>query len=100
MIAIIDYGMGNLFSIYNALVHINASAEIISEPPMLSDSDGIVIPGVGAFGKCMERLLPFKVALLDEFRNGTPILGICIGQQVLFQRSKESPGVEGLGWMK
>jgi len=100
MIVVIDYGMGNLFSIYNAFVHINASPKIISEPLMLSGSDGIVIPGVGAFGKCMERLSPFEVALLDEFRNGTPILGICIGQQVLFQRSQESPGVKGLGWIK
>ncbi|MCJ7443986.1 MAG: imidazole glycerol phosphate synthase subunit HisH [Methanotrichaceae archaeon] len=99
MIAVIDYGMGNLFSIYNALVRVNASPEIVHEPDRIIGASGIVIPGVGAFGKCMEKLSRFEVALFDEFRNGTPILGICIGQQVLFQRSQESPGAKGLGWI-
>jgi glutamine amidotransferase len=100
MIAIVDYGMGNLFSIYNALTRVNASSEIVQTPEGIVGADGIVVPGVGAFGKSMERLSHFELALSEELKNGTPILGICIGLQVLFQRSEESPGAKGLGWIK
>jgi glutamine amidotransferase len=100
MIAIVDYGMGNLFSIYNALAHVNASPEIVRKPEEIKEADGIVVPGVGAFGKCMERLSRFEFALSEELEKGTPILGICIGQQVLFQRSQESPCARGFGWIK
>ena len=99
MIAIVDYGMGNLFSIYNALVEVNAAPEIISEPQGLARADGVVVPGVGAFGKCMEQLSKFGGALFDVRKAGTPILGICIGLQVLFEKSQESPGAKGLGWI-
>jgi glutamine amidotransferase len=100
MIAIVDYGMGNLFSIYNALTRMNASAEIVQKPEGILGADGIVVPGVGAFGKCMERLSRFELALSEELKKGTPILGICIGLQVLFQKSEESPGAKGLGWIE
>ena len=100
MIAIVDYGMGNLFSIHNALARVNASSEIVQKPEGIVGADGIVVPGVGAFGKCMERLSRFELVLAEEFDNGTPILGICIGLQVLFQRSEESPGAKGLGWIR
>ncbi|MDD1757634.1 MAG: imidazole glycerol phosphate synthase subunit HisH [Methanotrichaceae archaeon] len=100
MIAIVDYGMGNLFSIYNALTRVNASSEIVQKPEGIVEADGIVVPGVGAFGKSMERLSHFELALSEELKNGTPILGICIGLQVLFQRSEESPGAKGLGWIE
>jgi len=99
MIAIVDYGMGNLFSIYNALVKVNAAPEIISEPQGLARADGVVVPGVGAFGKCMDQLSKFGGALSDVRKAGTPILGICIGLQVLFEKSQESPGAKGLGWI-
>jgi imidazole glycerol-phosphate synthase subunit HisH len=102
MIAIVDYGMGNLFSIYNALNRVDASLKIVNDPEDLSlaNADGIVIPGVGAFGRCMDRLSRFEGALLQAFLEGTPILGICIGLQVLFEQSEESPGFKGLGWIK
>lgn len=100
MIAIVDYGMGNLFSIYNALKHVNASPQIVNEPQGLSDADGIVVPGVGAFGSCMDRLSRFEGALFQAMEEGTPILGICIGLQVLFEESEESPGAKGLGWIE
>ncbi len=100
MIAIVDYGMGNLFSIYNALNHVEASPRIVREPESLSGAKGIVVPGVGAFGRCMDQLSRFRDALSQALEEGTPILGICIGLQVLFEESEESPGVQGLGWIK
>jgi imidazole glycerol-phosphate synthase subunit HisH len=102
MIAIVDYGMGNLFSIYNALNRVDASLKIVNDPEDLSlaNADGIVIPGVGAFGRCMDRLSRFESVLHQAFLGGTPILGICIGLQVLFEQSEESPGSKGLGWIK
>jgi glutamine amidotransferase len=100
MIAIVDYGMGNLFSIYNALSRVNASPKIVREPEDLGNMDGIVVPGVGSFGRCMERLSRFEEVLSLEMQKGTPILGICVGLQVLFEHSEESPGAKGLGWIK
>lgn len=100
MIAIVDYGMGNLFSIYNAMAKVRADPQIVNEPEGLKGADGIVVPGVGAFGKCMERLSRFEDALSAAFEEGTPILGICIGLQVLFNKSEESPGAKGLGWIE
>ncbi len=99
MIAIVDYGMGNLFSIYNAMNCVNGSPEIVREPKGLNGASGIVVPGVGAFGKCMERLSRFEGALSKALHEGTPILGICIGLQVLFDESEESPGIRGMGWI-
>ncbi len=99
MIAIVDYGMGNLFSIYNALNYVGASPNIIDDPATLTGADGIVVPGVGAFGKCMERLSRFKGALSKALDEGTPILGICIGLQVLFDESEENQGARGMGWI-
>ena len=100
MIAIVDYGMGNLFSIYNALVHVKGDPRIIGEPEGLAGADGIVVPGVGAFGRCMDQLTRFEGALAQALKEGTPMLGICIGLQVLFEESEESPGARGLGWVK
>jgi glutamine amidotransferase len=100
MIAIVDYGMGNLFSIYNALVRVDAAPEIVREPEGLAGADGIVVPGVGAFGRCMDRLSRFEGALLRAREEKTPIFGICVGLQVLFDESEESPGAEGMGWIR
>jgi glutamine amidotransferase len=100
MITIVDYGMGNLFSIYNALVHVKAGPQIISEPEGLKGADGIVVPGVGAFGRCMDRLSRFEGALSRALEDGTPMLGICVGLQVLFDESEENPGVRGFGWIR
>ncbi len=100
MIAIVDYGMGNLFSIYNALDYVKANPQIVRESENLSGAKGIVVPGVGAFGRCMDRLSRFGDALSRALEEGTPILGICIGLQALFEESEESPGAKGLGWIE
>jgi len=99
MIAIVNYGMGNLFSIYNALTRVGADPRVVRDPEELAGADGIVIPGVGAFGCCMDQLSRFDGALLRFYEEGVPILGICIGMQVLFEESEESPGARGLGWI-
>lgn len=98
-IVIVDYGMGNLFSIYNALDYVGGNPKIVRDPNGLDDADGIVVPGVGAFGSCMNQLSRFESSLLKSFREGVPMLGICVGMQVLFEESEESPGAKGLGWI-
>jgi glutamine amidotransferase len=92
--------MGNLFSIYNALNRVDLRASRTIKQETLSGADGIVVPGVGAFGQCMNNLSRFEDALSKALEEGTPILGICIGLQVLFEESEESPGARGLGWIK
>ena len=99
-IVIVDYGMGNLFSIYNALDYVGGSPRIVRDPEDLKGADGIVVPGVGAFGSCMSQLSKFESSLLRSFQEGVPMLGICVGMQVLFDESEESPGAPGLGWIK
>ena len=92
MIAIIDYGMGNLRSIHNALTTVGGNSAIVSDSDALldADADAVVIPGVGSFGDAMRNLAPFSDILFDLVDSGTPLLGICIGMQVLFERSEES----------
>ncbi|MCK4459497.1 MAG: imidazole glycerol phosphate synthase subunit HisH [Methanosarcinales archaeon] len=92
MIAIIDYGMGNLRSIHNALAKVGGNPVIVSDSNALldADADAVVIPGVGSFGDAMRNLTPFSDRLFDLVDSGTPLLGICIGMQVLFERSEES----------
>ncbi len=99
MILLIDYGSGNLRSISNALRRIGARVKVatpnelrVSDPP-----DAIVLPGVGSFGSAMQKIEPFRDALLDILNSGVPFLGLCLGLQVLFEGSEESPGVRGLG---
>lgn len=99
MIAIIDYGMGNLCSVQKALERVGASTKITENPEDLSRAEKIVLPGVGAFGNAMKELEArgFVAAVKEEVGNGKPFLGICLGFQVLFDASEESPGVRGLG---
>ena len=99
MIAIIDYGMGNLRSIHNALTKVGGDPAIVSDSRNLSGADGIVIPGVGSFGDAMHNLTPFADRLFDSVDSGTPLLGICIGMQVLFDGSEESDSA-GFGLIK
>jgi len=81
-----------MFSIYNAMSRVGADPKIVRDPDGLKEADGIVIPGVGAFGSCMDQLSRFEGALLQAFDEGVPMLGICVGMQVLFEESEESPG--------
>ena len=98
-IVIVDYGMGNLFSIYNALDHVGGNPRFARDPEDLKGAKAIVVPGVGAFGSCMSQLSRFSESLWQHLQDGVPILGICVGMQVLFQVSEESPGAPGLGWI-
>ena len=82
--------MGNLRSIYNALMNVNGDPVIVSDSAKLSGADAVVIPGVGSFGDGMNNLRPFKDELFDVIHDGIPMLGICIGMHVLFDWSEES----------
>jgi imidazole glycerol-phosphate synthase subunit HisH len=99
MIAIIDYGMGNLCSVQKALEKLGASVKITSSSKDLAEADKIILPGVGAFGDAMAELEKCGLveSLKKEVRKGKTFLGICLGLQVLFEESEECPGVKGLG---
>jgi len=102
MIAIVNYGMGNLRSVQKAFEHIGVEARITSQPAEVLAADAVVLPGVGAFGAAMARLneLGLTSALRRAIESNKPFLGICLGLQLLFESSSESPGVEGLGMLK
>lgn len=99
MIAVIDYGVGNLFSVSKALSAVGADVKVTNEADDLRSAEKILLPGVGAFGDCMRNLEGTGLipVLKEEIRGGKPLLGICVGLQILFQGSEESPGVKGLG---
>lgn len=102
MIAIVDYGMGNLKSVTNAFMSLKAPIEITRDEQVIRHAAALVVPGVGAFGKCVENLKKFKLfdLLKAQIRAGKPYLGICLGMQILLEESEEAPGVEGLGIIK
>jgi glutamine amidotransferase len=99
VIAIIDYGMGNLRSVQKALEKVGAPARVIASPDQLGDAAGLVLPGVGAFGQAMERLREagFVRLVRDWAAADRPFLGICLGLQLLFSESEEFGPVPGLG---
>jgi imidazole glycerol-phosphate synthase subunit HisH len=99
LIAVLDYDIGNLRSAQKALVRSGADARLTADHGLIADADAVVLPGVGAFGKCMESL---RAARLDDVARGAvasgrPFLGICVGMQMLFDGSDETPDVPGLG---
>ena len=99
MIGIVDYGMGNLGSVTNACRFLNLDARIVTRPAELGACSAVILPGVGAFGDCMEHLAShgFVEATREWIAADKPFLGICVGLQALFEGSDESPGVAGLG---
>ncbi len=99
MIAIVDYGMGNLRSVQKALERVGASARIVNSPSEIDGAHGLVLPGVGAFGQAMEnlRLAGWIDPLIQICREGTPFIGICLGMQLLFESSAEMGRYQGLG---
>jgi glutamine amidotransferase len=99
LIAVLDYGIGNLRSAQKALERVGADARLTADRGLIADAAGVVLPGVGAFGRCMEALRSTGLdgAASDAVVAGTPFLGICVGMQLLYEKSDETPGVEGLG---
>lgn len=100
MLALIDYGSGNIHSVINALRHEGAEVELVSDPARLEAAEAIVLPGVGAFGDCVRGLQSRGLwdPLAAWLAADRPFLGICVGYQMLFDASEESPGVRGFGF--
>jgi imidazole glycerol-phosphate synthase subunit HisH len=98
-LAIVDYGVGNLRSAQKAFETLGQPAEITSDPERIAAAPAVVLPGQGAFGTCMENLAAAGLVepVRQAARSGRPFLGICVGMQILFDESEESPGVPGLG---
>ncbi len=102
MIALIDYGVGNLYSVEKALSFVGGEVVVTSDAADLKRADKLVLPGVGAFGDCMRNLEATGLipTIIEQILAHKPLLGICVGLQILFESSEESPGVRGLGVFK
>lgn len=102
MIAIIDYGAGNLQSVKKALEFIGADSEITSDIKKIQSASHLILPGVGSFGDAMDCIVSSGLSdvIVDFANSGKPFLGICLGLQMLFEESEESPNVKGLGILK
>ena len=102
MIVVIDYGVGNLYSVEKALKFVGGEVKVTSSAADLKNSDKLVLPGVGAFGDCMKNLASTGLipTILEQVLLHKPLLGICVGLQILFESSEESPNVKGLGIFK
>ena len=102
MIAIVDYGAGNLHSVKNALDFIGAKSVVTSSADVIADADKVILPGVGAFGDAMARLNESSLteSVKRAIADGKPFLGICLGLHMLFEESEESVGANGLGVFK
>jgi glutamine amidotransferase len=99
VIAVLDYGIGNLRSAEKALQHVGADARLVADPAEAAEAVAMVLPGVGAFGACAEALRRSGLdrVALQAIERGIPFLGICVGLQLLFPASDEDPGARGLG---
>ena len=99
MIAIVDYGVGNIRSVERALTEVGAQPRLVAEPDQLDAADGIVLPGVGAFAPALAKLHERGLGrrIVELARRGKPVLGVCLGYQLLFEESTERGRHEGLG---
>ena len=97
MIALVDYGAGNLTSVRKALSAVGAAYETPSDPAELAGAAGIIVPGVGHFAATARLDSTWRSAILDRLERGVPLLGVCVGMQWLFEGSDEAPGTPGLG---
>ena len=102
MTALIDYGAGNLYSVEKALKFVGAEVEVTGRAEDLERADKLILPGVGAFGDCMKNLSATGLipVIREQIAEKKPLLGICVGLQILFESGEESPGVKGLGIFK
>ncbi len=100
MIALLDYGAGNLTSVRKALCAQDAAFDTPASPAALGGADGIIVPGVGHFGATAALDEPWRATILERVRRGAPLFGICLGMQWLFDGSDEAPDAPGLGLMK
>lgn len=102
MIAVIDYGAGNLQSVIKALHYIGCDAVITKDKQVLQNADGAILPGVGSFADAMDcmKASGLTESVIGYANSGKPFLGICLGLQLLFEASEESPGAKGLGLLK
>jgi len=98
-VAVVNYGVGNLRSIKRGLEKSGANVEITHSPKDLRSSDAIVLPGVGAFAPAVRNLAPIADVVAEEMKNGKPILGVCLGLQLLFTRSSEGGSIRGLDFV-
>lgn len=98
MIAIVDYGMGNLRSVHKAFESQGLGSVVTNDHKTILNASGLVLPGVGAFGDCIKNLKEYNLieTIKDFIDSGRPYLGICLGYQILFEKSEESPDLEGL----
>jgi glutamine amidotransferase len=99
LIAVLDYGIGNLRSAQKSLEHVGADARLTADPAVVRDAAAVVLPGVGAFGRCMEAIRAGGIDDLahEAVESGRPFIGICVGMQLLYEASDETPGATGLG---
>ncbi len=99
LVAVLDYGIGNLRSAQKALQKVGADARLTNDAALIRDAHAAVLPGVGNFGACMSavRAAGLEDLVHERIRGGAPFLGICVGMQMLFSESEESPGIAGLG---
>ncbi|HEX4604263.1 MAG TPA: imidazole glycerol phosphate synthase subunit HisH [Candidatus Angelobacter sp.] len=95
MIAIVDYGAGNISSVKKALEHLHADAQVTSDPAVIAVAEKIIVPGVGHFSRCQALNANLRPAVLDAITRGKPFLGICVGMQWLFAGSTEAPETPG-----
>ncbi len=102
MIVVVDYGMGNLRNVRRALEQFRVDVEVTNDASRIRSADKVVLPGVGAFGEAVRRIdgLGVRPTILEFVASGKPLLGICLGMQLLFEGSEESPGARGLGILK
>ena len=102
MIAIIDYDAGNIRSVEKALNFLGQEAIVTRKKEQILGADKVILPGVGSFGDAMDKIRQYGLekVIRQVAENGTPFLGICLGLQLLFESSEESPGVQGLGILK
>lgn len=102
MIAIIDYDAGNILSVEKALISLGAEVTVTRDPNTIMAADKVILPGVGSFGDAMEKLNKYELVpvIEDIVRQGKPFLGICLGLQLMYEESDETPGVKGLSILK